>query len=160
MLRRPKKPEELTPAEAQKSALRLLSRREHSAKQLRRKLTSRGHDEDAAEAVVERLAQAGWQSDERFAENLARSRAAQGYGPLRIVAELEASGVSGEQARHALEGLDCDFAAAAVKMHLKHFSGHAPARGASFQKQYRYLAGRGFTSEQIRAALSAAPEPE
>ncbi|MGQ0619413.1 MAG: regulatory protein RecX [Panacagrimonas sp.] len=160
MLRHPKKPEALTPADAQGSALRLLSRREHSAEQLKRKLTSRGHGEDAAEAVVERLAQAGWQSDERFAENLIRSRAAQGYGPLRIAAELEASGISDEPSRRALEALDCDFMAMAVNMHRKHFpGGDTPARGAEWQKQYRYLAGRGFTPEQIRAALSVETEP-
>lgn len=155
-----KKPEDLTPAEAQASALRLLARREHSAAQLRRKLTSRGHDRGSAGEVVEQLTQAGWQSDERFAETLARTRAEQGFGPLRIVAELESAGVPGALVRAALDNLDFDFRAQAQRMQRKHF-GEVPARrGADWQKQYRYLAGRGFDGEQIRAALSDAPDPD
>lgn len=159
-MHRRKKPEELTPADAQASALRLLARREHSAVELRRKLGVRGHDRDAASAVVEQLAQAGWQSDERYAASLARSRAEQGFGPLRIVAELESAGVPAAQIRQTMDELDCDFRAQARRIQQKHF-GEAPARrGAEWQKQYRYLAGRGYDSEQIRAALSDAPDPE
>lgn len=159
-MHRRKKPEDLTPAEAQASALRLLARREHSAAQLRRKLASRGHDRESAGEVVEQLTQAGWQSDARFAEALALARAEQGFGPRRIVAELEASGVPGAQIRSAMESLDFDFRAQAQRMQRKHF-GEVPARrGADWQKQYRYLVGRGFDGEQIRAALSDAPDPD
>src|SRR5688572_10908200 len=68
-------------------ALGFLVRREHSRKELTRKLNSRGLDATEAAAAVERLAGQGWQDDARFAESLVRSRAGNGYGPIRIRAE-------------------------------------------------------------------------
>jgi regulatory protein len=155
-VRRRKSPEDLSPeqaeAQARETALRILGRREHSAEQLRRKLALRGHGEARADAVVDQLAAAGWQSDDRYAESLARSRAGQGYGPLRIRAELHAAGVGEEQIDTVIEALDVDFVDLARRTHARHFRG--PAEGpAEHQKQYRYLAGRGFESEQIRAVL-------
>src|SRR5690606_41972184 len=50
-------------------ALSLLVRREHSRPELTRKLLARGVAEaDAAEAVA-RMAEAGWQDDQRFARS-------------------------------------------------------------------------------------------
>lgn len=163
-MRRRKSPEEaLSPeqaeAQARESALRILGRREHSAEQLKRKLEFRGHGEGRAETVVDELAAAGWQSDARYAETLARSRAAQGYGPLRIRAELGAAGVCDPDVRAAMDALDFDFAESARRMQSRRF-GEAPGGAAQWQKQYRYLAARGFEAGQIRAALSGGPDPE
>ncbi len=83
-------------------ALGLLVRREHSRKELARKLAARGIEADEAAAAVDRLADEGWQNDARFAESLVRSRAASGYGPVRIRAEL------------GTHGLDRDAVAAAM----------------------------------------------
>lgn len=142
--------------QARDTALRILGRREHSAAQLRRKLASRGHGERAA-AIIGDLAEAGWQSDTRFAGMLARSRAAQGYGPLRIRAELAAAGVTDAGAGAALAALEWDFAEAACQLHARRY-GEAPAGAADWQKRYRFLAGRGFESGQIRAALKSGPD--
>ncbi|MDC6684506.1 recombination regulator RecX, partial [Leclercia adecarboxylata] len=65
-------------------ALGVLVRREHSRKELTRKLQARGIEKEAAEAAVSKLAEAGWQDDTRFAENLVRIRANTGYGPIHI----------------------------------------------------------------------------
>ena len=65
-------------------ALGLLVRREHSRKELTRKLAAKGLESEDVTAAVERLAAEGWQDDTRFAESLVRSRAGNGYGPLRI----------------------------------------------------------------------------
>jgi regulatory protein len=137
--------------------MRILGRREHSAEQLKRKLEVRGHDEARAVEVVARLAESGWQSDSRFAETLARSRAGQGFGPLRIKAELQAAGVSDAEIREAMDAVDCDFTEAARKLQARHFH-RMPASPAERQKQYRYLAGRGFDAEQVRAVLKGDPE--
>ena len=72
---RKRRPRELTPLQR---ALALLVRREHSRKELARKLAERGIERDAALAAVDRLAGDGWQSDVRFAEMLVRSRVGQG----------------------------------------------------------------------------------
>ncbi|MGQ0697053.1 MAG: regulatory protein RecX [Panacagrimonas sp.] len=154
---RSKKPEDLTPAEARTSAMRILARREHSVAQIKRKLVSRGHDAQTTADVVERLTESGFQSDARFAETLARSRANQGYGPLRIRAELKEARVPDEQIRAAFDALECDFKELAVRLYARRF-GAVPANGAEQQKQYRFLASRGFEPEQIRAAMKGEPQ--
>jgi regulatory protein len=83
---------EPTPAQR---ALGLLVRREHSRQELVRKLRTRGIESAEAEAAVERMAEAGWQDDQRFAVQLARSRAMSGHGPLHIRAELGTHGLDG-----------------------------------------------------------------
>lgn len=137
--------------------MRILARREHSVTQIRRKLGQRGHDAQTAAEVVEHLTESGFQSDARFAETLARSRANQGYGPLRIRAELKEARVPDAEIRAAFEALDCDFAELALRAREKKF-GAVPERGEAWQKQYRFLATRGFESDQIRAALKGDPE--
>lgn len=157
---RPRKPQEPTPAEARASALRILARREHSATQLRRKLAARGHEQAVVAEVAADMAGSGWQSDARFAETLARSRAGQGYGPLRIRAELQDARVAEAQIREAFETLaaETDFADTAVRLRARRFGEAVPERGAEWNRQYRFLAGRGFAAEHIRAALKGAPD--
>jgi regulatory protein len=150
---RPRKPNsELTP---KARAVRLLARREHSARELSRKLVERGIDEAAAASVVRDLAADGWQSDQRYAESLLRQRVMQGYGPLRISAELEAAGVARELAAAVLEAADCDWAEQCRQAHLRRFD--TPAGAREWHKQYAYLQGRGFTPDQIYAALKSQP---
>jgi len=57
---------------------------------LRQRLRARGHGEEEIEAALEHLARQGLQSDVRWADALTRRRQAQGYGPLRIRAEIRA----------------------------------------------------------------------
>lgn len=140
------------PKTAQDSALRSLGRREHSAAQLKSKLKFRGYDETTIAQTVDALAEKGWQSDARFAELLVRSRIAGGYGPLRIRAELAVAGVPDAEIAAVLEAADCDWRALAVRTHQRKF-GALPDGAAQSAKQYRYLAARGFNSEQIFAAL-------
>ncbi len=140
------------PIDPKTQALKLLARREHSARELTRKLKARGIGEDEAEAAVEHATGEGWQSDGRYAEMLVRTRLAAGYGPVRIAAELHVSGVPAEQARAALEHAEVDWHALAVEVHAKKF-GAPPKSSAERAKQYRYLQGRGFDSSQISAVL-------
>ena len=137
--------------------MRILARREHSVAQIKRKLSQRGHSAETATEVVESLTESGFQSDSRFAETLARSRANQGYGPLRISAELKEARVPDAEIRAAFEALECDFAELAIQARERKF-GAVPERGEAWQKQYRFLATRGFDSDQIRAALKGEPQ--
>ena len=158
MRKRPRTPPE--PSGARDAALRALGRREHSAAQLRRKLASRGYDETTAAEAVGELSERGWQSDTRYAELLVRSRVSQGYGRLYIEADLRVSGVPDAEATAALEAADCDWTQVAMDLHARKF-GAAPETMADRNKQYRYMASRGFTTEQIRSALKGAlPEED
>ena len=61
-----------------------LARREHSAKEIRRKLGSRIESQDDLELEIQKLEDEGLLSDERFAESYMHSRKRKGFGPLRI----------------------------------------------------------------------------
>ena len=102
---RRKRRRELTPAQR---ALALLVRREHSQPELLRKLAARGIESDAAAEAVERMREAGWQDDGRFAASLARSRATGGHGPLRIEAELATHRLDAGTIAAAFESLAAD----------------------------------------------------
>jgi regulatory protein len=152
VLRRRRGTSDRPPPDARDSALRLLSRREHSARELKRKLEERGVEETEAEAAIEKLAGHGLQSDARYAEQLIRTRISQGYGPIRIEAELRQAGLDGEGIEVAMASADCDWNEQAAAVHTKKF--RALPRGmAERNKQYRFLMGRGFASEQIRRVL-------
>ncbi|SFF39319.1 regulatory protein [Fontimonas thermophila] len=135
------------------TALRLLARREHSAAELAEKLKRRGHGE--ARAIVDRLAAEGWQSDARYAQMLVRHRIEQGYGPLRIRAELAAARVPDAQVRAALDDADVDWLARCAALRARKFR-NAPGTPAEWRRQYRYLASRGFSAETVRAVLKDA----
>lgn len=151
MLRKPRKTD-LSEGGARNSALRALARREYSAAQLKAKLEQRGFADDTADHALEQLAQAGWQSDARFAEMLVRNRIEQGYGPQRITHDLEQAGIPVAELKAALLAAEADWNARCVALHAKKF-GAAPAGAAEWQKQYRFLASRGFEPAQIRAVL-------
>jgi len=102
---RRKKRREMTPAQR---ALSLLVRREHSRPELLRKLAARGVADDAAAEAVDRMTEAGWQDDGRFAASLARSRATGGHGPLRIEAELATHRLDAGRITAAFEALAAD----------------------------------------------------
>lgn len=129
--------------DAQARALGLLVRREHSRKELRRKLTAGGHDEADVEAALDRLGHSGLQSDLRFAEVLVRSRIAQGHGPLRILAELRLHGLDDVEADQALNAAEPDWLALAVDLCRRRFRRPATDQ-ADRARRARFLAGRGF----------------
>lgn len=142
---------------ARNAALRLLSRREHAAAELQFKLTRRGLSDDAAGEVVDAMAQAGWQSDERYAEMLVRNRVAQGYGPLRITHELEAVGVDRAGVAAALAAADCDWSVLCAEVYRRRFR-QAPQSAQDWQKAWRFLASRGFSAEQVRSVLKGSAD--
>lgn len=147
---------ELTP---QQRALGLLVRREHSRKELARKLTSRGVQAEDAQAAVDRMTAEGWQDDARFAEQLVRSRANNGYGPLRIRAELGTHGLDREAVAAAMDSYDGDWGENARDLVRRRFPGGADDP-ALRRKAADFLIRRGFSGDQVRAAARFDPDED
>lgn len=133
-------------------ALGLLTRREHSRRELARKLVARGVEEDEAQQAIERLAQAGWQDDARFAESLVRSRVASGYGPRHIRAELGTHGLDGAAIAAALDGFESDWRELARDLIRRRFGDAGPRDLAQRRKAADLLLRRGFDGDCVRAA--------
>ncbi|MBB3277288.1 MULTISPECIES: recombination regulator RecX [unclassified Pseudoxanthomonas] len=133
-------------------ALGLLTRREHSRRELERKLASRGVDAGEAKAAVERLASEGWQDDRRFAELLVRSRAGSGYGPLRIRAELATHGLDRDAIAAAMDTFDGDWTETACDLVRRRFGPAGLTDLAGRRKAADFLIRRGFDGGSVRAA--------
>ncbi|PFG53890.1 regulatory protein [Marinobacter sp. LV10R520-4] len=140
---------------ARSVALRLLARREHSRLELTRKLLQRQLPKSVIETVLDDYEEQDWLSDERFAEAYARQRIEAGYGPLRITGELNQRGVAANADTLQAVSLQ-DWSDQAVRLRRKRF-GLSDLRGQLEERlrQMRFLQRRGFTQEQINAAMDA-----
>jgi regulatory protein len=136
------------------AAVRLLARREHSTRDLKRKLQGKGHDEDSVERVLDKLTDKKLLSDERFATSFVAHHGRRGQGPVRIRAELRQQGASDEVIEAAIARSDLDWTAIAAQVRARKFGHEPPESRLERAKQARFLQYRGFSADQIRAALS------
>jgi regulatory protein len=136
------------------TALRLLSQREWGVEQLRRRLAplaqGLGVEADELSKLIDELAAAGWQSDARFAESLARRRAH--FGTRRLEVELKASGVGTEIGQAAVAAARATEVERCRMAWQKKF-GVAPASAAERARQARFLSARGFAASAIDQVL-------
>lgn len=156
---RPRRRQRPAPTPTQR-ALGLLVRREHSRRELTRKLSARGVEADDARAAIDRLAEAGWQDDARFAESLVRGRAGSGYGPRHIRAELGMHGLDGEAVEAAMATFEGDWTELARDLLRRRFGDAGPSDLAQRRKAADLLARRGFDGDSIRAATRLDPDDD
>jgi regulatory protein len=137
-----------TPAELKARALRYLVRREHSRAELVRKLAPHAESEAALNAVVDLLQSRKQLSDERFAEERARSLSRK-YGTAKIRQDLKQRGVADEIVERIAAEDELGRAKAILQRKFRE-----PARTREEQaKRARFLQGRGFSYDTIRGAL-------
>jgi regulatory protein len=132
--------------------MRLLVRREHSDRELRRKLAERGFAAEDAAAALGSLKDRNWQSDARFAESLVRRRLEAGYGPRVIEAELASHGIGrGEVAALLADENWEKRATAALARRARGEAADATVR----RRLAAWLERRGYPAGAIRVALGA-----
>ncbi len=146
--------EALDEATARRLAMNLLARREHSQQELTGKLGRRNIEPGTLESVIGRLTAEGLQSDGRFAESYSHSRMQRGRGPVRIRMELEQRGVSDALIETTIAVLDVNWRELARDVRSRKFGGGAPASYKENARQSRFLQHRGFSNDQIRAAMA------
>lgn len=144
------------PPGAYDTALGLLARREHSARELKRKLFRRGHAVTEAEEALGALKRADYQDDGRFAAALARKRIAAGYGPAMILAELRSHGIAREAAEPVLEGIDWLEQAVALARRRGRLATDTDGR----RRLAQWLSQRGFPADAVRGATRVDPEAD
>ena len=136
-------------------AMDLLARREHSRTEMAGKLAVRGYADAEIAAALDGLVADGLISDARFAEAFIASRLRKGQGPVRIRMELKKRGVADDIVQVYLDEPDVDWVELAIQVRQRKFGGSVPAEFSKQARQMRFLEYRGFTSEQIRAAIAA-----
>lgn len=140
---------------AYNKALGLLARREHSRRELRQKLGRSGYAGEEAGEALDRLGEQHYQDDERFAEVLIRSRSAQGYGPMRLRAELKSHGLSDARIRHLLDTAEIDWAASAAAQLRRRYGGAGTPDPAERARRAQFLLRRGFPAATVRDVTHA-----
>ena len=97
-------PVRLDEAKLLEYALKSLSHRAHSERELRTRLGRRADTKATVDAVVGKLREYGYVDDARFAEGYAAARLeSQGHGKMRVLRDLRARSVDSTQARKAVE---------------------------------------------------------
>lgn len=133
------------------SALNLLTRREHSRHELRRKLLSRyPNRQEVVDEVLVRLERESYQSDERFAEAYVRSWGAKGKGVQRLRQELRARGIEESLIEQVLSPLsDADAAMKRILLVWQKKFAQPPRDIQEKHRQMRFLLYRGFRQEEV-----------
>jgi regulatory protein len=155
---RSRKPAEGPQPTAYQRALGLLVRREHSRKELGRKLTEKGIAREELDLALETLRRQDFQNDTRFAAALARSRSSSGYGPARIRAELSQHGLSRDEVATALEACETGWDEAAKQLVQRRYAGKDLKDPTLRRKAVDFLLRRGFEQRCAYAAVNARPD--
>lgn len=127
----------------------LLSRREHSYREIYDKLKTRSFDADEITAALDKLSSENLINDERFTESYVHFRAQKGFGPLRIKNELSEKGVDTEIIQHQMAAYAADWFELMEQQRNKKFGHEIPADYKEKMKQARFLQNRGFSPESV-----------
>jgi len=135
-------------------AIYLLARREHSRQELILKLKQKGFNAEAIPSVLDELEDEGLLNEQRFIGSFIRSRRTRGFGPLKICAELKIHGIDRHLWLTNEEWQEELWQNSATMICAKRFSLVAENTAEEKMRLSRYLQQRGFTSQQIKIALS------
>ncbi len=127
----------------------LLSRREHSYKELFDKLRSRNFEADDISSALDKLQSENLLNDERFTESYVHYRVQKGFGPLRIKNELSEKGVDTELVQRQMEVYVSIWSELMQKQRIKKFGAEIPEDYKEKMKQARFLQIRGFSPESV-----------
>ena len=133
-------------------ALKLLAAREHSRRELERKLAPHETEPGQLQAALDELQARGFIDEQRVIDSLLHRRAGR-LGAQRIRQELQAKGVDGERVAAAVASLRGSEAQRAREVWRRKF-GALPADAAQRAKQARFLLARGFSAEVVRRVLA------
>ena len=137
-------------------ALRLLSQREHSRKELEQKL--KPHEETPGELAeaLDFLAAKDFINEKRAVESVVNRRASK-LGAARVRQELVAKGLPADDISEAVEAMRSTELDRALQVWRKRF-GTPPSDASERAKQVRFLVSRGFAPEVVRRVVAGADE--
>jgi len=137
-------------------AVKLLARREHTRRELARKLAADDGDPAEIERLLDELEARGWLSESRVAEQLIHTRRGR-FGARRIERDLRGKGVSEEAVAASLPRLKEGELEAARGVWRRKF-GRLPKGAGERARQVRFLQGRGFELEVIFKVIKDSDE--
>ena len=142
------------------AALALLAGRDFGRSELAERLTRKGYPKAHVELVLAELVADKSLSEERFVGQFVSQHASRGQGPMRIRMQLRERGVEATAIDEALDTAAADWIESARDARRRRFGAEPPADWRERAKQARFLQYRGFSSDQIRAALGPGDDTE
>lgn len=133
-------------------ALKLLAAREHSRRELERKLAPHEEEPGQLARTLDELQARGFLDEQRVVESLVHRRAGK-LGAARIRQELQARGIDAALADEAAAALRATELERARQVWQRKF-GQPPEDAAARARQARFLAARGFDHATIRQVLA------
>ena len=135
------------------SAMDLLSRREHTQRELVQKLKRKYDDESLIHKVLTDLVERDWLNESRACEQLLRAKIQKGYGRYRIFQEAREKGLSDTLISDTIAELQPDWFEQAVIAYRKRFGQRVILDPKDKAKRMRYMQYRGFSFEEIAYAI-------
>ena len=141
-------------------ALKLLSMREHSRVELRRKLAPHAESAEQVEAVLDEMAAKRFLCVERFAESVVHRKAAR-FGAARIKAELAQHQLPSHVADAVVRSLRDTELERAHELWARRF-GEVATTQQELARQARFLMARGFAGDVVRRVVrgEGLPDPD
>lgn len=134
-------------------AFALLAKREYSKHALYQKLCGYAADHDEAWQLVEELATANYQSDQRMAGMLVRQQLRLGRGPKRVQQQLQKHQIEQCLANEDLATVDWYQQALTIK--IKKFGSEIATDPKQINKQIRFLQYRGYSIDVIMRVIKS-----
>jgi len=134
-------------------SLDLLSRREHSRKEVKEKLLLRYENTEQINIVLEKLVSNNLINDSRFAEAYVLNRKRKGFGPKKIIFELISKGVKESIANEVVE-IEGGWIEAARSAFKKKYKDDQNIETKEKLKQKTFLQNRGFGFKEIESVFT------
>ncbi len=136
------------------SAIYSLAMREHSRLEIKNKLKKKDYVEGVdLEKLLDELEESNYLNEERFVESFIRYRSGRGQGFIKISNELRQRGIKASMIQSAMQEAEVDWFQLAKEQREKKFGLKKPEEFKEKARQMRFLLGRGFDSEVIRATV-------
>lgn len=141
-------------SQARVAALRLLTRRDYTAAELRTKLLEKEHPDAEVAAALDGLTRDGLVNDRRVAVSFVRvASSLKGRGRHRIERELEHRGVDKAIIREAMATLPVADETASIRRFLERKKLPARLSPAEHRRLFGQLMRRGFSADLIAKAI-------
>ena len=134
-------------------ALDLLSRREHSQKEVKLKLQKKFKNSEEIDEVIKKLLANNIINDTRFTEQYINSRKRRGFGSKKISYELLSKGINESIIDSVLSNTN-DWKELAKKEFNKKYKDGPSGDFKIRSKQKNFLLNRGFSFEEIESVFS------
>ena len=134
-------------------ALDIISRREHSQKELSNKLIKKFNIPELVDSVIHNLLEKNLINDCRYSEAYVVARKRKGFGPKKIGYELVSRGINENTASEAIDA-EGGWNEAALKAFNKKFKAGISEDFKEQNKQKIFLQNRGFSFQEIDSVFN------